>query len=310
MPEFDYLIIGGGVSGIAAFEELADSGKTSIALLEARKDLMYTLSWMKSALFSGSNHNDIKGVEYREYLSSKIKGYFQEGKIQTGKRAFNIDQKKQQVFVRNSDGEQEIYSYKVLIVAIGATQILYGRHLLPGTRGARFFTAYQVGEMLEHYPFLPGKKLIVYGESSYAFETALSAYKRGIFSVVVSPIKIEIPKQWLGEIPVYSEVILKQVYGATAFAGMLFQKGVASISIEGDALAVDGDFVLEHSWREHLGVEWNLSDWKIDLSFEQMLQRKLIFVGDASEPSPNFISQYNSSKNIVKQLLTSKGAGA
>ena len=301
MSDYEYIIIGGGVSGLGSLNALLSTGHSRVALFEARDTLMYTNTWMKNIELQDSlDSKNYTGAAYRDKIISGLNK--SNDHIFTGKRVYYIDQKEQKVHVRTDSGKNEEYSYSNLIIAVGAAQIMYGKYLLPGSRGGRFFTSYQVGEMIEHYPFNPGKKLIVFGESLYTLDTALLAKKSGISVTVVSPSPMELPVNWPDDITVYDNTVLKQVYGDTLFEGMLVQKGSAQISIPGDSIAVDGDFVLEHPWREHLDVEWDLKNWGIDLSLGEMKKRKLFFIGDANKPNPDFIKQYQAGSEMVKEF--------
>ncbi len=315
MSDFDYLVVGGGVAGLGAFLEIVRGELGSICLLEGRNDLMYTLTWMKSFPFGeGKTSSRYTGIDFRKKLLFEIENITRDdAKVLTGVRVFKIDRESKVVYARSANGAGLQFEYKKLIVAVGATQIVYGRYLLPGVRGGRIFSAYQVGEMLEHYPFLPGKKLIVFGESEYAIEVALSAYEKGIGVSIVSPSNdIEevigaVPGKWPEAISLYTGCVLKQVLGDTLFRGLVLQRAGAEFCVGGDSLAVDGDFVLEHPWREHLGVEWNLDRWQLDMNTDKMRELGMLFVGDAQRPSPNFVLQYHEAKRIVRECLGSKG---
>jgi len=303
MPDYEYIVIGGGVSGLGALDALLTAGKSNVALFEARDTLMYTNTWMKNIKLKDSMDNkSYTGESFREKILTGLEKSDNGKHINTGKRVYYIDQKEKKVHIRTASNQREEYSYGTLIVAVGATQIMYGKYLLPGSRGGRYFTSYQAGEMLEHYPFKPGEKLIVYGESIYTLDTAMLAEKSGISVTVVSPSELILPENWPADIVVYDKAVLKQTYGDTLFEGMLIQKGSAQICIPGDSLAVGGDFVLEHPWREHLAVEWDLKKWELDLPKEEMEKRNLIVIGDAYKPSPDFIEQYEAGSKMVKSF--------
>jgi len=303
MPDYEFIIIGGGVSGLGALEALLSSGHSNVALFEARNTLMYTNTWMKNIELQDSTDSKIyTGTDFRMKILSNLKKSNINKNIFTGKRVYYIDQKEQKIHLRSQSGEREEYSYGTIIVAVGAAQIMYGKYLLPGSRGGRFFTSYQVGEMIEQYPFNPGENLIVFGDSLYTLDTALLAHKAGISVTVVSPSELTLPENWPDNITVHKNAVLKQVYGDTLFEGMLIQVGSAQISIPGDSVAVDGDFVLEHPWRKHLDVEWDLKNWKLDLSLSQMKKRNLVVIGDAFKPDPDFIKQYQSGAEMLNKF--------
>ena len=304
MPDYDYIVVGGGISGLGALTSMISEGHNKVALFEARDTLMYTNTWMKNIELQDSIDNkSYTGESFREKILTGLEKSGNEKHINTGKRVYYIDQKEQKVHIRTAANQREEYSYGTLVVAVGAAQIMYGKYLLPGTRGGRFFTSYQVGEMIEHYPFKPGEKLIVFGESLYTMDTAMLAKKSGISVTVVSPSKLILPENWPEDIAVYDEVVLKQIFGDTLFEGMLIQSGSAQISISADSIAVDGDFVMEHPWREHLAVEWDLEKWELDLSMEEMKKRNLVVIGDAYKPSPDFIEQYESGSEMLKAFI-------
>jgi len=303
MPDYDFIIIGGGVSGLGALEALLSSGHSNVALFEARDTLMYTNTWMKNIeVQNSSDSNSYTGTDFRMKILSNLKKSNNDKNIFTGMRVYFIDQQEKKIHLRSESGKREEYSYGTLIAAVGAAQIMYGKYLLPGSRGGRFFTSYQVGEMIEHYPFNPGEKLIIFGESLYTLDTALLANKSGISVTVVSPSELKLPENWPNDITVYDNAILKQVYGDTLFEGMLIQVGSAQINIPGDSIAVDGDLVLEHPWRKHLNVEWDLKNWKLDLSLSQMKKRNLVVIGDAFKPDPDFIKQYQSGAEMLNEF--------
>ena len=148
MPDYDYIVIGGGISGLGALTSLILEGHNKIALFEARDTLMYTNTWMKNIKLPDDQERNYTGADYREKVLNDLEHNNIDELIFTGKRVFFIDQKEQRIHLRTSSGEKEEYSYGTLVVAVGAAQIMYGKYLLPGTRGGRFFTTYQVGEMI------------------------------------------------------------------------------------------------------------------------------------------------------------------
>ena len=311
MGDFDYIVVGGGVSGLGAFSEIIERRGGRVALLEGRDSLMYSLTWMKYFPF-GLNDNGPRytGVDFRKKILFDVEKFEENGvEILTGVRVFKIERENRILYARRSDGVRLKFGYKNLVIAVGGTQIVYGKYLLPGTRGGRIFSVYQVGEMLEHYPFKPGRELIVYGESEYSLELALEAHEKGLSVFVVSPgsklkSKMEaIPGKWPEDVPVYTGCNLKQLLGDVLFKGIVLQQGTSEFCVGGDSFAVDGEFVLEHPWREHLGVEWNLDNWEIDLSMEGMKAMGMLFVGDARKPSPNFVLQYQGARRAVQEYM-------
>ncbi len=303
MTNYRYLIVGGGVAGISALHALKDLKKDSLLLLEARDEPMYTLTWMRHIPF-GRDGYESTGFDFRKSLMARSSGLIESGDIRLGTRVFNIDLSSRTVYARSPEGERLSIKYDILIFAAGATQIVYGESLLPGVRPGRLFSVYQVGEMLAHYDFLPGRRLVLYGASVYTAETAISASRKGIKCTVVSPGDASWKVYARAEsINLYENCILKQVLGDASFSGLLVQQGSNEFCVRGDSLAVDGDYVLEHVWREHLGVEWNLEEWRVDLRDEEMMERKLIFLGDARKPEVDFVKQYEQSQQVIRRLL-------
>ena len=52
-------------------------------------------------------------------------------------------------------------------------------------------------------------------------------------------------------------------------------------------------------------MEWNLNKWELNLSREEMKTRNLIVVGDAYRPDPDFIKQFRSGSETIKQVIKS-----
>lgn len=312
METADFVIIGGGPAGVGAFSSLPES--SSAVLLEARESLMYSLSWMKSVHF-----NDTTGTEFSANVSpavSKRTAKREDKRIHMEERVFRIDRENKIVYSRSSTDNLHEYRYGTLIVAVGAIQIVYGRYLLPGVRAGRIFTTYQVGEMLQHYDFIPGKRIFIFGESPYTVETALAARDAGLEVEIGIPGDDTSEDSWrpllpdgatvsteiagrIDDIPVHTGVALKQIYGGTLVEGVLLQKGNREFSVSTDSFVVDGDFVLEHAWRYHLDVEWNLREWRLDTNSEEMRKNGIILVGDAYRPNPNFQDQFTSARKAA-----------
>lgn len=311
MHTFEYIIIGGGAAGVGALEELEKAGVGSVILLEGRATLGYTLSWMTHLAFPGTADTEpanLTGVQFRErYLRKHEAG---NSKVRLGSRAFSVDLTARTVDVINADKSHERLAFNHLILAQGAVQVLFGRYLLPGKRTNRMFTSYQAGEMMAHYPFLPGTRLIFFGESPYTIETALAAAELGIASAIVNPSSFE-PRyrESLPDVPLYEHARLNGLTGDAVFTGLeVRQKGRAQ-HIYGDALVVDGDFVIERQWRDRLNINLDLETRKTVVPASHPAGDRFTLVGDAAEPDPDFARQYERAREAVRRIPAHIQAG-
>lgn len=301
MFTYDHVILGGGAAGVGALDELlTEHRSSSLILLEARRQLGYTLTWMGSLSYRSERfERDFTGLDFLDFLVHK-KNPSRDLHVQYLSRAFFIDTEKKIVHYISADKDHEQIGYRHLVCAPGAVQILYGRHLLPGKRTARLFTTYQIGEMLSHYTYLPGKKLVFYGSSPYTVETAALALAQGLSPIVVSP--EEIGDELIAHIPtlpIYQKSLLLRIEGDTRFRSLVIEYRGKTQSISGDALVVDGDFVLERQWREQLKVEWDLEQWRLKDEGVNKHNGSLRVVGDAKSPDHNFIAQYERAREAL-----------
>lgn len=311
MFTYDYIIIGGGVAGIAALDELLAIGATSnILLLEARSEIGYTLTWMDTVSYPSRRFGrEFTGAEFRSFLMGQ-KDSPRNKHILFRSRAFSLDLDRGIVHYLSADKKRERLAFKHLICAPGAVQILYGRKLLPGQRTARLYTTYQVGEMLTHYPFYPGKKLIVYGSTPYSIELANLAHSKNLPVTLVSPAALNSERKFLDtEIPAFESSKLIELQGDTMLDGIKIvnTEGEERL-ISGDSLAVDGDFVLEHQWRDQLKIEWDLQNWQVSDNSLSDRAEQLSMIGDAYKPMHSFIQQYEHVRDSIreKQLIGNK----
>lgn len=291
MQVLDYIVIGGGVAGIGALNELRDAGVTSVMLVEGRNTLGYTLSWMTEVPFGTASGSTYTGTQFREeYLHP----YERDPAVRLGHRAFSVDLEQRVVHVITPGQEYEQIGFSHLIVAVGAVQVLFGRHLLPGRRTNRMFTTYQVGEMLAHYPFKPGQNVIFYGSSPYLTETVRAAQRTEIATTVVSP---DAPAE-----ADYTHATISAVQGMGAFSGVEIEHNGARRELSGDALVVDGDFVLERQWREMLGVRWELDTAQTSIPVDHPQRGIFTLIGDAAYPDPDFVRQYERAREVVREV--------
>lgn len=308
MFTYDYVVLGGGAAGIGALDEvLADHRSSSSILLEARRQVGYTLTWMDTVSYHSERfEKDFTGTEFLDFLLHE-KNPSRDLYIQYLSRVFLVDIEKKILHYISAEKTREQIGYRHLLCAPGAVQILYGRHLLPGKRTARVFTTYQFGEMLAHYPFTPGRKIVFYGSSPYTVENAALAHARDLSAMVVSPEELA-PDQTvhIPKVPVYQKSRLLRLEGDSRFRELVFEYNGKEERVEGDALVVDGDFVMEHQWRDQLKVEWDLEKWRLRDGTQHGIEHSQTILGDAHTPNHNFILQYENARSAVQKLFATR----
>lgn len=312
MQAYDYVVVGGGAAGVGALEELRSAGVSSAVLLEGRPTLGYTLSWMKSLRFpvaTGAQAEMLTGAEFRDrYLRPRERD--DGDAVRLGWRVFSVNLEAGIVEVITPDKRHEQLRFNHLILAQGAVQVLFGRYLLPGKRTNRMFTTYQAGEMMEHYPFLPGHELVLFGESAYTVETARAAADIGIASAIVSPSSFSEPyRNSIPDVPLYEDATLIALTGDAVFTGVEIEQGGHSKHVGGDAIVVEGDFVLERQWRDMLGVTWDLEAGRTAVPPRHPARDRFTPVGDALAPSPDFTAQYRAARTAVRDSLSRAAVG-
>ena len=321
MEAVDYVVVGGGAAGVGALEELQRAGVSSVVLLEGRATLGYTLSWMKHFTFPADTNGRSEALTGAQFRERYLAPYEENEAVRLGRRVFSVDlaggaapgatpvgAAAGTLDVITPDKRHEQIQFNHLILAHGAVQVLFGRYLLPGKRTNRMFTSYQAGEMMEHYPFLPGNELVFFGESAYTVETARAAKENGIASAIVSPTSFsQRSRDQLPDVPLYENATLTALTGDAVFTGIEIEHGGSSKHVAGDAIVVDGDFVLERQWRDMLSVTWDLEAGKTAVPEAHPARRHFALVGDALEPSPDFVAQYRAARTAVRDIPAPAG---
>ncbi len=278
MKKYGFCIIGGGVGGLGFADGLVESKRDDFILLEGRDEFMYTLTWLKHVKkHSGIFQKDYTGVEFRDELLRKKR---EEGKFVRNARVFDIDTRKMKVSYYHN-GEVKEVECENIVLAVGGVPIIYGDNLLAGYRGAGIFSAYQVGEMLVHYDFLPGKRMAIYGDNEYAIDLAYLSIDCGFEPVLI------FKGDHLPEGTEKMQVIMgriKELKGGLRLENVTLDTGEV---VEVDTLVVAGKFILERGWREKLKITWDLTNWR-GISPDE----RLILTGDAHRPDFDFALQY------------------
>ncbi len=295
MKSYDYCIIGGGPAGIGVLDRLLHKGQKNVMLFEGRDELLYTLSFMPfikqtSAMFRSA----VSGTGFKTHLLETKRP---ESVISLGSRLIGTDFENHRIIINDNGRENLTVSYRNLIIATGGVQAVYGRRLLPGFRGAGTFSTYQTAEMLTRYDFIPGEKLAIIGESSYAEETRRIAQEKGIETILFSNSSFE------SAVP-YAEV--------TGLEGDEHISGIRIRTPENknqyfaiDSLATDGEFIMEHKMRELLGIEWDIDRWQAETDTTQRHPdfTDVYIAGDAWKPNFNFLNQYENGYNLAGRIL-------
>ncbi len=295
MKLYDYCIIGGGPAGIGVLDRLLQEGQKNCMLFEGRDELLYTLSFMPfikqtSPMFQSA----VSGTGFKTHLLETNRP---EPVLSLGSRLIGTDFKNHRIIINDNGKENLTVSYRKLLIATGSVQSIYGSRLLPGFRGAGTFSTYQTAEMLTRYDFIPGEKLAIIGESSYAEETRRIAQEKGIETILFSNSSFE------SAVP-YTDV--------TGLEGKEHISGIRIRTPENktqhfaiDSLAVDGEFIMEHKMRELLGIEWNIDKWQAATDDEQRHPdfADVYITGDAWKPGFNFLNQYENGYNLAGRIL-------
>jgi hypothetical protein len=163
---------------------------------------------------------------------------------------------------------------------------------------------------------MPGNEVILFGASAYTVEVARAASEYGILSAVVLP--VEMPARLEDLLPpatVFERSSIAALRGAPVFEGLDIETPDGRRHVRGDALVVDGDWVLERQWRDQLRVKWDLERNRTavpaaygeearDESEEETAARGAGFtvVGDAFEPSADFFRQYERGRAAARNI--------
>lgn len=174
---YEIVIIGAGVAGIAAARAAYEEGCHSILMIDARKKMGGILCQCTHRGFG----LELTGPEYVERL---LDGFPEEIGIWLDTTVLSVTEEKNIVVSGSGTGIQKI-AFEQLILAAGCLEIPLGFLPIAGTRPEGIYTAGQMQEMVNNCGILPEEPVVILGSGDLGLIMAQQLTEKGVFVAAV-----------------------------------------------------------------------------------------------------------------------------
>lgn len=312
MQQYDIVVIGGGIAGLAAAISAKEHYEGKILILERENQLGGILN---QCIHNGFGKNifseDLTGPEFVQKFIDKVKKLNISYELNT--TVLNLNGAKE-INAVNSEGGILKIEAKAIIIATGCRERPRGFSNLPGSRCAGIYTVGCAQKFINIEGYMPGKEIVILGTGDIALIVARRLLIEGakVKAVVESKNFIDAVDKKLGtslndfNIPLRLRHKVVDIQGKSRIEGITLVKlNTNNEVIKGseehiscDALLLSVDLYPDNELAKQAKILVNSSTGQIELNEDSQTNISGIFAcGGVAQG-------YSFSENVVKQSYT------